>query len=62
MDKWLQFAFEATRGIILKRTAEVFGPKIFVGMPSHPGGSGDPKYYRTPQEVAAIYEVICSEL
>lgn len=56
MDKWLQFAFDATRGMILKRTAEVFGPKIFVGMPSHPGGSGDPKYYRTPQEVAAIYE------
>lgn len=57
VDKWLQYASSATtRAMVLKKRAEVFGPKIFVGIPSATGGAGDPKFYRTPQEVAAIYE------
>ena len=60
MDKWLQFAADAKPAkdwvMVLKRGIGT-GPKIFVGIPSATGGAGDPKYYRTPQEVAKIYEV-----
>ncbi|XP_078347888.1 uncharacterized protein LOC144632995 [Oculina patagonica] len=64
MDKWLQFAANAGQArdfsiaMILKNRKRSMGggPKIFVGMPSATGGAGDPKFYRTPEEVAKIYE------
>lgn len=65
MDKWLQFAANAGQArdlaisMVLKNRKRSMGggPKIFVGMPSATGGAGDPKFYRTPEEVAKIYEV-----
>lgn len=65
MDKWLQFAANAGQArdfsfsMILKNRKRTMGggPKIFVGMPSATGGAGDPKFYRTPEEAAKIYEV-----
>ena len=47
IDTWLEFSND-TPGT---------GPKICVGMPAAPGGSGDDKYYNTPEEVEGIYEV-----
>ena len=61
MDKWLQFAATAGQArdpvMVLKRSMGGGGPKIFVGMPSATGGAGNPKFYRSPEEVAKIYEV-----
>ena len=64
MDKWLGFAATAAQAkdsfaMVLKNRKRSMGegPKIFVGMPSATGGAGDPKYYRTPEEAAKIYEV-----
>lgn len=60
MDKWLQFAAAAKEAndlvMVLKKRVLRKGPKIFVGMPSATGGAGHPKFYRTPEEVAKIYE------
>ena len=65
MEKWLEFAANAgqardfSMSMVLKNRKRSMGvgPKIFVGMPSATGGAGDPKFYRTPEEVAKIYEV-----
>ena len=50
MNTWLDFTGD---------TQEEMGkgPKICVGMPAATGGSGDPKYYNSPDYVEEIYEV-----
>ena len=50
LDTWLKFASD-TQGEYGS------GPKIFVGLPAATGGSGDPKYYMTPEEVSDLYQV-----
>jgi len=49
MDKWLPFVAAAKQ--------ERKGPKIIVGMPTAISGGGHLNCYRTPGEVAKIYEV-----
>ena len=50
LDTWLQFA-------AVTQAEYGSGPKIFVGLPAATGGSGDPKYYMTPEEVSDLYQV-----
>lgn len=50
LDTWLQFAADT-------QAEYGSGPKIFVGLPAATGGSGNPKYYMTPEEVSNLYEV-----
>ena len=60
LKRWFKFAAKVKQMhnfVMVLRRGIAEGPKIFVGMPAATGGAGDPKYYRTPEEVAKIYEV-----
>lgn len=51
MTDWLNFADQT-------KQSHGKGPLIFIGLPSHPRASSGSRYYRTPEQVEAVYTTV----